>query len=121
MSSDASRAGALLAVSDLHVSHPGNAQILERLKPESVNDWLLVCGDVSDDIGDLVRVLKVLRARFARVVWVPGNHELWTYPHDRGPRGEQRYRYLVELCQSLDVLTPEDPYSVWEGEGGPVL
>src|SRR5262249_4672573 len=49
------------------------------------------------------------------------NHELWTPPGDPvGLRGEARYRALVELCRGIDVVTPEDPYPVWSGEGGPV-
>jgi 3',5'-cyclic AMP phosphodiesterase CpdA len=55
------------------------------------------------------------------VIWVPGNHELWTRTKDPvSLRGEERYRHLVQMCRGLDVLTPEDPFPVWEGEGGPV-
>jgi hypothetical protein len=35
-------------------------------------------------------------------------------------RGESRYQHLVRLCRGLGVLTPEDPYPVWDGPGGPV-
>jgi len=55
------------------------------------------------------------------VVWVPGNHELWTHRADPVRlRGVARYELLVELCRRLGVLTPEDPYPVWTGPGGPV-
>jgi hypothetical protein len=37
------------------------------------------------------------------------------------PRGAEKYRRLVDLCQRHDVLTPEDPYVLWSGEGGPRL
>ena len=33
--------------------------------------------------------------------------------------GVARYEHLVEMCRELDVVTPEDPYPVWEGAGGP--
>ncbi|EST37969.1 hypothetical protein N566_10035, partial [Streptomycetaceae bacterium MP113-05] len=36
-------------------------------------------------------------------------------------RGERRYLHLVEMCRSLGVTTPEDPYPLWEGRGGPVV
>ncbi len=66
--------------------------------------------------------LGLLSERFAKVVWAPGNHELWTPPDEtRKLRGEQRYRRLVEICRSLGVLTPEDPYAIWKGEGGPLV
>ena len=57
--------------------------------------------------------LKTLITKFYKLIWVPGNHELWTLPNDRIQlKGESRYRYLVELCRDMNVLTPEDPYPV---------
>lgn len=112
--------GALLAISDLHVGHPENRRVVERLRPESQSDWLIVCGDVGETMEDVEWALSFLAERFATVVWAPGNHELWTLPDDRVQlRGEPRYRHLVSLCRRLGVLTPEDPYRVWEGRGGP--
>jgi 3',5'-cyclic AMP phosphodiesterase CpdA len=114
-------AGKLLAVSDLHVTYPENRQIVERLRPESGEDWLLVAGDVGERVADIEWALRTLRDRFAVVVWAPGNHELWTPRDDPVQlRGEQRYRHLVELCRQIGVVTPEDPYLVWDGDGGPV-
>ncbi|PRY02258.1 metallophosphoesterase family protein [Allonocardiopsis opalescens] len=113
--------GSLLAVSDLHVGHKGNRPITESLRPKSPDDWLLVAGDVGELTTDIEWALGLLAERFARVVWAPGNHELWTPSRDPVPlRGEARYRHLVEMCRRLGVLTPEDPYPVWEGAGGPV-
>lgn len=113
--------GSLLAISDLHVGHPANRAIVEGLRPESPDDWLLVAGDVGDTVADIEWALTVLRRRFGTVVWVPGNHDLWTPPADPVRlRGVDRYRHLVELCRRLGVLTPEDPYPVWRGPGGPV-
>ncbi|MFF9865928.1 metallophosphoesterase family protein [Streptomyces sp. NPDC013953] len=113
--------GRLLAVSDLHVRYDENRKIVDGLRPQTDDDWLLVAGDVSETVEDIEWTLRLLRDRFAHVVWAPGNHELWTTPGDPVQlRGEQRYAHLVELCRELGVTTPEDPYPVWEGEGGPV-
>jgi 3',5'-cyclic AMP phosphodiesterase CpdA len=113
--------GRLLAVSDLHVTHPENRGIVERLRPESDADWLIVCGDVSETLADFEWALGLLSARFATVLWTPGNHDLWTTPDERIElRGEQRYQHLVGICRGLGVLTPEDPYAVWDGAGGPL-
>jgi 3',5'-cyclic AMP phosphodiesterase CpdA len=110
----------LLAVSDLHVGHPENRKAVAGLQPESAADWLLVAGDVGEFVADIEWALSTLARRFARVVWIPGNHELWTHPRDRVElRGEARYQHLVQLCRSLGVITPEDPYPVWDGPGGP--
>jgi 3',5'-cyclic AMP phosphodiesterase CpdA len=110
----------LLAVSDLHVRYPENRAVVEGLRPGDPGDWLIVAGDVAEKVDDVEWALGLLRERFAEVVWVPGNHELWTRSKDPvGLRGEERYRHLVELCRGLDVLTPEDPFPVWDGAGGP--
>jgi 3',5'-cyclic AMP phosphodiesterase CpdA len=114
------RDGNLLAIGDLHVEHPENREIVSLIEPESDADWLIVCGDVADRVEDVEWALRSLRERFATVVWVPGNHELLTQRDDlSGLRGERRYLHLVELCRKLGVITPEDPYPVWDGPGGP--
>jgi 3',5'-cyclic AMP phosphodiesterase CpdA len=113
--------GSVFAVSDLHVTHPENRRLVERIHPESPHDWLLVGGDISEDLEDVEWVVRMLGERYATVVWVPGNHELWTQPTDRLPlRGVRRYQRLVEICRAAGVVTPEDPYPIWEGSGGPV-
>ena len=114
-------APALRAVSDLHVNHEGNRELIERIRPGHPSDWLLVAGDVAEAISDIERALALLCDRFARVVWVPGNHELWTARRDgMALRGTARYQELVAMCRGLGVLTPEDSYTVWDGPGGPV-
>jgi len=115
------RDGSLFAISDLHVTTPQNRVIVEGLRSERKADWLLVAGDISEDINDVEWALNLLTKRFATVVWVPGNHELWTPRH--GPqqwlRGTHRYEQLVAKCRTLGVITPEDSYPVWHGTGGP--
>ncbi|MGC4746997.1 metallophosphoesterase family protein [Micromonospora sp. DT201] len=114
--------GSLYAISDLHVSYADNRDLVDRLEPESDDDWLLVGGDVADLFGDVERTLKLLRGRFGTVVWAPGNHELWSHPSDPVQlRGTRRYEALVRMCQDNGVLTPEDPYPVWTGPDGPVV
>jgi 3',5'-cyclic AMP phosphodiesterase CpdA len=113
--------GSLLAVSDLHVRYEENRQIVEGLRPRHDDDWLIVAGDVGEFVADVEWALGLLSERFARVVWTPGNHELWTPPDDPvRPRGAYLYDHLVGVCRELVVFTPEDPYAVWEGEGGSV-
>jgi 3',5'-cyclic AMP phosphodiesterase CpdA len=93
-----------------------------RLRPTSSPDWLIVAGDVGEFAADIEWALGTLRERFAEVIWVPGNHELWT--HRREPlrlRGVERYEYLIAMCRRLGVHTPEDPYQVWEDTSGPLV
>ncbi|UCM88788.1 metallophosphoesterase family protein [Streptomyces marincola] len=114
--------GKLVAISDLHVRYEENRHIVERLRPDEDDDWLLVAGDVGEMFEDIEWALRLLSGRFAKVVWVPGNHELWTPPDDPVTlKGEARYRRLVEMCRGLGVVTPEDPFPVFEGAGGPAV
>lgn len=111
----------LWAVSDLHTGHSGNKPVTESLYPTSPGDWLIVAGDVAERTDEIRWALTLLAQRFDTVIWVPGNHELWTTSKDPVQVfGQARYDYLVELCRDLGVLTPEDPYPVWTGDGGPV-
>ena len=112
----------LLAISDLHVSYPRNRQWVSDLPPGEPGDWLLVVGDVGEKAEDIEWVLRTLSGRFGTVVWVPGNHDLWTHPRDPMVlRGEARYQHLVQVCRDLGVITPEDPYPVFDGPAGPVV
>lgn len=111
----------LLAISDLHVSYKENREIVNQLRPQSDGDWLLVAGDVGERFASVEATLRVLKSRFATVIWSPGNHELWTPKDDPvRERGVARYELLVRMCRELGVITPEDPYPVWTGAGGPV-
>ncbi|MCP9947511.1 metallophosphoesterase family protein [Actinomadura madurae] len=112
--------GGVYAISDLHVGFSENRAFVEEMRPGSEDDWLIVAGDVAERFAEIEWALRTLRDRYATVLWAPGNHELWTIKDDPVQlRGEARYRGLVDLCRDLGVLTPEDPYPVWDGEGGP--
>ncbi|MEU9891942.1 metallophosphoesterase family protein [Streptomyces phaeochromogenes] len=117
----ADRPGRLLAISDLHIGYAENRALVEQMRPETDDDWLLVAGDVAETVADIRWALETLASRFRKVIWAPGNHELWTHPKDTVTlRGVARYEHLVEVCRELGVTTPEDSYPVWEGPGGPV-
>jgi len=47
--------GSLFAVSDLHISYAENRRIVDELRPESDQDWLIVAGDVGEIFGDVER------------------------------------------------------------------
>lgn len=114
-------APSLLATADLHVNRDENEAVVRDLWPQHPEDWLIVAGDVGDRVSTVAWALELLAQRFARVIWVPGNHELWTPPGDDVTLvGPARYDHLVALARGLGVLTPEDPWPLWDGPGGPV-
>ena len=100
----------LYAISDLHLGYEANQRALLEITSRPA-DWLILAGDVGETAAHLELAFKELKPRFARLVWVPGNHELWTLSNEAA-RGRFKYDELVELCRSHGVLTPEDPYPI---------
>lgn len=95
----------LLALSDLHADAAANRAWLDNLSAtDYVGDVLLLAGDVSHDLARLARTLEFLRARFAEVVFVPGNHDLWVRDDDPGD-SLVKFRQVMALCQELDIRT----------------
>src|SRR5207245_1724393 len=100
----------LWAISDLHLGHRANRAALESLRARP-DDWLIVAGDVGETEAHLAHAFAVLGAKFRRLIWVPGNHELYRPRGDPdAPRGADRYAVLIALCRAAGVLTPEDEY-----------
>ena len=79
-----------------------------------------MAGDVGENEAHMRLCFEALVPRFAQVIWVPGNHELYTTRRDPCQlRGAARYAWLVALCREMGVLTPEDDWPLWPGEGPP--
>ena len=111
----------LLAISDLHLSHPSNRAALSRLG-HYPDDWLAIAGDIGPSPDHLRLALDAIVPRFRHVVWTPGNHDLWaSASHPQFGRGEERYDALVSICRSYGVSTPEDPYREFPGDPGTVV
>ena len=111
----------LKAISDLHLANEANREALLEL-PAFKDDWLIVAGDVAEKLEHIRFAFDELSRRFAKVFWVPGNHDLWAGPETQGGRvlvGEERYRRMVEYAREYGILTPEDPYETWHGPEGP--
>ena len=111
----------LWALSDLHLSHPLNRDALSALPPY-LDDWLILAGDVADGLARLDWCFSALTKKFKQLVWVPGNHELWTRPGRAGElRGVALYEKLVEVAHDHGVITPKDSYPVFPHPTGNVL
>jgi predicted phosphodiesterase len=110
----------LYAVSDLHLGNKANRRALSDVSSHP-GDWLILAGDIGETAAHLELAFKALKPRFAQLVWVPGNHELWTLPvANATARGHFKYNELVELCRSYGVLTPEDPYPIITIDGNAI-
>jgi 3',5'-cyclic AMP phosphodiesterase CpdA len=104
----------LWAISDLHVSVEENRRFVGGITPAHPDDWLIIAGDIDEETAHVSWTFELMSKRFARVIWVPGNHELWTPRDEAGAlRGQSRYDELVRLARSFGITTPEDEYLEW--------
>lgn len=65
-------------LSDLHTDYSENMTWVKCLSTtRHKKDVLLVAGDVAEKYDDFVLTMSLLKDRFQRVLFVPGNHDLW--------------------------------------------
>lgn len=68
----------VFALSDIHVDYEVNAEWVRGISMlDYRNDVLILAGDATGTLRLLDRCLTTLAARFRRVLFVPGNHDLW--------------------------------------------
>lgn len=85
-------AARVFALSDIHVDYEVNAQWVEDLSSlDYRDDILILAGDVTHKLPKLASCLKAFVSRFARVLFVPGNHELWVLGEDAERTSLQKF------------------------------
>lgn len=126
--------GKLYAIADLHLGYKFNADALAALRDTHRDDGLILAGDLGERVDEHLRpAFAWATSHFRRVWWCPGNHELYSLPdfapapsssssvleEQRAPvlRGQAKYDACVAVAREYGVLTPEDPFVVWDGEG----
>eukprot|EP00931_Biecheleriopsis_adriatica_P032566 TRINITY_DN18998_c0_g1_i1.p1 TRINITY_DN18998_c0_g1~~TRINITY_DN18998_c0_g1_i1.p1 ORF type:complete len:1338 (-),score=302.52 TRINITY_DN18998_c0_g1_i1:96-4043(-) len=94
------------AISDIHFDHKCNEEWAHRIDDfDFQEDVLIVAGNACDTRNALVRALTTLKAKFRRVFYVPGNHELWMNPSEvsKYPDSLAKLLGLMETCDELGV------------------
>ena len=105
----------LWAVSDLHVRAPGNRKVFdEYVRTSNPADWLVVAGDIAEDLRTVGEVLSECNRRFHTVIFAPGNHEMYCRNSDEF-KGRRKYEALVAMCRDIGIVTPEDTYQSFAG------
>ena len=92
----------LLAISDLHLSKLVSLDPVKKIA-NHLNDWLILAGDIAENTEFFAASLEILASKFAKLIWVPGNHELWTEPagcSEITQRGLRRYESLVDIARA---------------------
>jgi predicted phosphodiesterase len=68
----------VFALSDIHVDYDVNFQWVRNLsRADYRDDILILAGDVTHKLAQLASCLDEFATRFARVLFVPGNHDVW--------------------------------------------
>src|SRR5215475_9012803 len=103
----------ILAISDLHTDFRENMLLVEQLSDVTYQrDILIAAGDISDRLDTLQSTLALLRAKFMKIFYVPGNHELWVRRESR--TSVEKFHQILALCETLDVQTsPGKVDSMW--------
>lgn len=103
----------IYALSDLHTEFESNRQLIEAISDSDYQaDTLIVAGDIAGSLDVLAETLSLLQAKFARVGFVIGNHELWV--NGNGQDSIQKMAAVLALCTRLGVFTqPTCTEDVW--------
>lgn len=90
----------VFALSDIHVDYEANARWIANLSiAEYRDDVLILAGDVTDKRRLLEWCLSALANRFKKVLFVPGNHDLWVRDEDREINSLQKFE---EVCAVVE-------------------
>jgi predicted phosphodiesterase len=103
----------IFAISDLHTDFRENMLLVEQLSDVTYQrDILIAAGDISDRLDTLKSTLALLRAKFMKIFYVPGNHELWVRRENR--TSVAKFHHVLALCEALDVQTsPAKVDAMW--------
>ncbi|XP_057772659.1 uncharacterized protein LOC130992147 isoform X2 [Salvia miltiorrhiza] len=94
-------------VSDLHTDYSENMSWLNSLPNHNDGqNVLLVAGDVAETYQNFLVSMSILKEKFDRVFFVPGNHDLWLRRDKIDCLGSlDKLDKLLDACQKLGVET----------------
>ena len=94
----------LFATSDLHTDYKENFRWLQELSDtDYLQDTLIVAGDISDRLEVIRETLLLLRSKFRKLLFTPGNHELWVRSEEINSL--DKFQRILNLCEELDIAT----------------
>ncbi|SRR5579871_2481766 len=91
----------VFALSDIHIDYSENSKWIENLSvAEYQDDVLILAGDVTDIRKLLDWGLSILTKRFKKVLFVPGNHELWVRRENPKKNSLQKFDDICAAAKS---------------------
>lgn len=96
----------VFATSDLHVDYEQNAKWVVALSRHDFrNDILVLAGDISDSLDAVATTLTALADRFRKVLYVPGNHELWVVRDPKLKSSSEKLREVFAIAENCGAST----------------
>lgn len=94
----------VFALSDVHVDYGVNARWVGGLsRQDYTEDLLILAGDVTDVLGSLEWCLTTLSERFHKVLFVPGNHELWVIRDNDPGTSLEKLDKIIQVAKATGV------------------
>jgi len=95
----------VFALSDIHVDYKVNAEWVANLSiADYQDDLLILAGDVTDTPSLFQWCLTTLAMRFRKVLFVPGNHDLWVIRDGRQKTSFDKFKELETLVNSSGAV-----------------
>src|SRR5215207_10060046 len=103
----------VFAISDLHTDFAANWNLVQEISSRDYKqDVLVLAGDIADSLSVISKTLTLLRSRFARVFYVPGNHELWVRMDNC--HSLEKLNRISTVCDDLGIDTrPARVETIW--------
>jgi predicted phosphodiesterase len=94
----------VFALSDIHINFDANREWAGNLSSSDYTDDVLILGgDVSDSLAQLEWCLKTFSRRFAKVLFVPGNHDLWVLHEKDRKTSIDKFHQVCRVMESCEV------------------
>lgn len=91
----------IFALSDVHVDHDANFKWVCGLSTgDYTQDILILAGDLTDRLARLDECLALLTRRFRKVLFVPGNHDLWVIRERRDMHSLDKFEEVRRVVES---------------------
>lgn len=95
----------IFAVSDIHIDYKDNYNWLLNLSTlDYREDILLLAGDITDNLTLLEECFVHLNKIFYKVVFVPGNHELWLRAESE-KTSIDKFTAIIKLAGEIGIHT----------------
>ena len=94
------------ASSDLHINYSENKNFFYNLSASDyVDDVLIIAGDISHDLAEVSSLFRSLVPKFRKVLFVPGNHDVWIMPNENCQSSMLKHARLLQIAKEEGVST----------------